>query len=185
MKYIPIVGIGLAIWGLVTQDWFKVGFGVILFLTGFAVDLFKKKGVMKDDKVFQLYKVVSQIVHTVRESLDSDKDSSKSKLAQGLFFLGLVDGASQSAGMSEEQFNSLFRSVFADLDHIFDESYQDKLLHFHNNSSPEHSALPAIIKGGELFINFAKGNSMAPLAGGMLVEELINSSSFPSSINEL
>ena len=43
MKYVPIVGIGLAIWGLVTFDWFKVGFGVVLFFGTFLFDLFKKK----------------------------------------------------------------------------------------------------------------------------------------------
>jgi len=43
MHYITIAAIFLVIWGLITLDWFKVGFGVLLFLTTFLVDIIKNK----------------------------------------------------------------------------------------------------------------------------------------------
>ncbi|MCU7854014.1 MAG: hypothetical protein KZQ80_17595 [Candidatus Thiodiazotropha sp. (ex Monitilora ramsayi)] len=188
MKFIPIVGIGLAIWGLVTLDWFKVGIGIFLFFLGFVIDLFKKRGAMSDDKVFAGYKALSQLTLIVRKSLDSsgiDSDSPKAKLAKGLYFLGMVDAASQSAGMDDRQFLDLFKSVFADMDYEYDKDYQSKLIVFHQNLNTEHAAFPAIMKGEELFLNFTKGNSMAPMAGGMQIEELIEDDSFPGSIEQL
>ena len=131
MKYIPIVGIGLVIWGLVTLDWYKVGFGVLLFFLGFIIDLFKKKGAMSDDKVFAGYKALSQLILIIRKSLDSsetDIDTPKAKLVKGLFFLGMVDAVSQSSDMDDSQFLDLFKSVFADLDYEYDEEYQSKLI---------------------------------------------------------
>ena len=56
---------------------------------------------------------------------------------------------------------------------------------FHQSLATEHGAFPAVMKGGELFTNFASGNSMAPVAGGMLIEELIEDADFPSSVEEL
>jgi type IV secretory pathway TrbD component len=43
MHYITIAAILLVIWGFITLDWFKVGFGVLLFLTTFLVDIIKNK----------------------------------------------------------------------------------------------------------------------------------------------
>lgn len=175
MKYVPLVGISLAIWGLVTLDWFKVGFGVVLYLGAFLFDLSKKKGVMKDDKVFPIYRTVSELVRIIRKSIEGtevEKNREKAKLAQGLFFLGMLDAASQAASLEDQQFLDLFKAVFADLDYDFDQSYQTKLLLFHQSLNTKHGAFPAIMKGGELFAKFANGNAMAPIAGGMLIEEL-------------
>lgn len=188
MKYIPIVGICLTVWGLLTLDWFKVGFGVLLFLGAFLVDLFKKKGAMTDDKVFALYRSVSQLIQIIRKSLeasDIDTNNPKSKLAQGLFFLGMLDAASQVSDMNDGQFLKLFKAVFTDLDYEFDEDYQSKLLLFHQSLTTEHGAFPAIMKGGELFTKFAGGNTTAPIAGGMLIEELLEDPAFPSSVDHL
>ncbi len=60
-----------------------------------------------------------------------------------------------------------------------------KILLFHQSLDTEHGAFPAIMKGGELFTKFANGNTMAPLAGGMLIEELIEDQSFPASVEAL
>lgn len=188
MKYIPIVGIGLALWGLVTLDLFKVGFGALLFLSAFLVDLFKKKGAMTDDKVFASYRTVSQLIQIIRKTLeatDIDTANPKAKLAQGLFFLGMLDAASQSADMDDGQFLDLFKAIFTDLDYEFDKNYQSKLLLFHQSLATEHGAFPAIMKGVELFTKFANGNTTAPIAGGMLIEELVEDPAFPSSVEQL
>ena len=42
-KAITIVGIGLAIWSIVTFDWFKAGIGAVMFFGAFLFDLFKNK----------------------------------------------------------------------------------------------------------------------------------------------
>jgi hypothetical protein len=187
VKYIPIVGLGLAIIGLITLDWFKVGFGVLLFVGGFIFDLFKKKGVMNDDKIFASYKIVSQLIRIIKsfETAEVGTNRPKAKLAQGLFYLGMVDAASQSANMDDSQFFNLFKAVFTDLDYDFDERYQSKLLIFHQSLASGHAAFPAIMKGGELFINFASGSSTAPLAGNILIKKLIEDADFPSSVEEL
>ena len=188
MNYVPIVGIGLAIWGLITLDWFKVGFGVILFFSTFLFDLFKKKGVMKDDKVFSAYYTVSELIRIVRKSMEEseiDMKNPKTKLAQGLFFMGMIDAASQAANMSDERFLELYKAIFTDLDYEFDDNYRSKILLFHQNLDTEHSAFTAIMKGGELFTKFANGNTMAPLTGGMLIEELVEDQSFPVSVEAL
>lgn len=188
MKFAGIVGIGLVLWGLVTLDWFLAGSGVFFVLCGFLFHLFKQRGAMTDGKVFASYRTVSQLIRVIRTSLeasDIDADDHKVKLAQGLFFLGMLDAASQSADMDDGQFLDLFKAIFADLDYEFDENYQSKLLLFHQSLATEHGAFPAIMKGGELFTRFANGNTTAPLAGNMLIEELIQNPNFPSSVEQL
>ena len=89
MKYLPIVGIGLVIWGVVTLDWFKAGFGALLFVIAFLIDLTKKKGVMSNDRSFSSYKTVSDLIRVVRINIESygiDPNNPRAKLAQGLFF---------------------------------------------------------------------------------------------------
>ncbi len=41
--YIAIVGIGVAIIGIFTLDWFKVGIGVAIFLGAFLFDYLRRK----------------------------------------------------------------------------------------------------------------------------------------------
>jgi hypothetical protein len=188
MKYLPLVGIGLAIWGLVTFDWFKVGFGVLLFIIAFLIDLSKKKGVMKDDRSFASYKTVSDLIRIIRqavESSDIEPNNPKAKLAQGLFFLGMIDAASQAADLSDEQFLELFNAVFTDLNYDFDEEFKEKILLFHQSLDTEHGAFSALMKGGDLFVKFINGNTMAPIAGGMLIEELVEDPKFPASVAAL
>ncbi|MCP4669170.1 MAG: hypothetical protein GY849_22775 [Deltaproteobacteria bacterium] len=190
--YIPLVGVGLAIWGLVTFDWFKVGFGAVLFfgtfLIGYLIDLFKKKGTLKDDKVFSAYRTVSELIRIIRKSIKEsgvDMNSPKAKLAQGLFFVGMLDAISQTTNMSDKQFLELFKAVFTDLDYEFEDDYRARILLFHQSLNTEHGAFPAIMKGGELFTKFINGNTMAPIAGGVLIEELIEDPSFPASVEDL
>lgn len=188
MKYIPLVGAGLAIWGLVTLDWFKVGFGAFLFFCAFLIDLFKKKGALKDDKVFSAYHTVSELIRTIRKSIEESEvymNNPKAKLVQGLFFMGMLDAASQSANMSDKQFLDLFKAVFTDLDYEFEDDYRYRILLFHQSLNTGHGAFPAIIKGREFFAKFINGNTMAPIEVGMLIEELIEDPSFPASLEAL
>ena len=41
------------------------------------------------------------------------------------------------------------------------------------------------MKGGDLFVKFINGNTMAPIAGGMLIEELVEDPKFPTSVAAL
>jgi hypothetical protein len=188
MKYISLVGIGLAIIGILTLDWLKVGVGVGLSVIGFLIDLFKKRGVMKDDEVFTAYKAVSTLIRLIKQSVEASKldlNSPKTKLAQSLFYLGILDAASQATSMSDSQFLDLFNAAFTDLDYHFDKAFQTKLMAFHQSLRTEHKAFPAIMKGGELFTQFANGNTTAPMAGGILIEEIIANPQFPESVDDL
>jgi len=99
--------------------------------------------------------------------------------------MGMLDAASQAATLSDQQFLDLFKAIFTDLDYDFDQSYQSSLLLFHQSLNTEHAAFPAIMKGGELFIKFANGNTMAPMLGGTLIEELVENPDFPDSVENL
>ena len=188
MKYFPIVGIGLVIWGIVTLDLFMAGFGALLFIVAYLIDLYRKRDVLKDDRSFSSYKAVSDLIRIVRravESSDIDPNNPKAKLAQGLFYLGILDAASQAAKLSDEQFLDLFNAIYADLDYEFDEEFRLKILLFHQSLNTEHGAFPAIMKGGDLFVKFVNGNTMAPIAGGMLIEEIVENPDFPESLESL
>lgn len=186
MKYLPLIGIGLGIWGLITADWIKAGIGALLFFGGFFVDLKKKDGALNDDEVFNSYRVLSELIRMIRATIeDSKANQDKSKLAQGLFFLGMIDAASQSASLDDSQFISLFKAVFADIDFEFDSEYQAKMMMFHQSMATSHPAFPAIMKGGEVFAKFSQGVATAPLAGGMFITELAEAPDFPDSIYAL
>jgi len=188
MRYLGIVGIGLVLWGLFTFDWLLAGVGALFLLVSFIRDVFKKRGSMTDDKVFAIYKVLHQLIRIIRtgvEESDTALRNPKLKLAQGLFFLGMIDAASQASDMSDGQFLDLFKAVFTDFDYDFDENFQSKLLLFHQELATEHVAFPAIMKGGDLYTKFAQGNTATPLVGASLIKELVEDSSFPNSIEDL
>lgn len=188
MKYIPLVGIGLVIWGAITLDWFKAGIGLILFFGAFLIDLYKKRNVIANDDTFTLYHSVTELIKIIRASVESselDINNPKVILAQGLFIMGFIDAASQSANLNDDEFIDLFKAVFTDLDYEYDESYRAKIILFHQSIDVNHGAFPAIIKGGDLYNKFANGNSMAPLAASLLIEELVSDNNFPASVDEL
>src|SRR3546814_12262093 len=86
---------------------------MLIFLGSLAIDRYKKRAVLKDDKLFAAHHALTELIRIVRQSFDItdvDTSSPKADLAQGLFYLGMVDAASQSTGMTDEQFLSLFRS---------------------------------------------------------------------------
>src|SRR3546814_3577334 len=106
VKYIPIASLLRAAWGLITRDWVKIGLGLLIFLGAFAIDTYKKRAVLKDDKLFAAHHALTELIRIVRQSFDItdvDTSSPKADLAQGLFYLGMVDAASQSTGMTDER----------------------------------------------------------------------------------
>lgn len=188
MNYVSLIGIGLFIWGLVTLDWFKAGVGVVIFLIAFAVHWFKIRDAAKDDKVFNSYKILHDLIGIISNSLkdsDSDMDSSKAKLATALFYFGMVDAASQTSRMKDKQFLNLVKIVFANLDYLFEKSYIDKILLFHQTINTEHAAFQAIMKGGDMLTKFLNGNTMIPITAMMTIEELIEDPKFPASAEAL
>src|SRR3546814_8406021 len=134
VKYIPIAGLLLAAWGLITLDWVKIGLGLLIFLGAFAIDTYKKRAVLKDDKLFAAHHALTELIRIVRQYFDItdvDTSSPKANLAQGLFYLGMVDAASQSTVMTDEQFLSLFQATFHDL--AFGKDLSTRVLLFHQS----------------------------------------------------
>ena len=103
----------------------------------------------------------------------------------GLFFLGMLDEARQSANIDDQQFLHLFKAIFRDFDYDFDHSYQSKLIAFHQSLSREHRAFRAIVKGREFFTRFSNGSRIAPTVSAMLIQEFIEDPEFPASVEDL
>jgi len=192
MKWVLMAGGGLLIIGLINLDWFEIGLGVIIiagcFIYGFRLELLKKKGAMTDEKVFELYKALHPLIRIIRQALEGsevDASTSKVKLVEGLFYLGMVDAASQSADMDDGQFLSLFKATFADIDYDFNESYQTKLFQYHQAISTDESAYQAIMEGGKAFVKFRGGNTTSILTTAPLIHSIAENTDFPSSVEEL
>lgn len=138
--YIPIFGVGYAIWGLFTLDWFKVAIGIVLYIGSFLHDYLKKRSALKDDKVFAGYRNLTELIRGIRKainSLDSDFNNPKGVLIQALFFMGMINAASQALNMNDKQFIDLYNSIFIDLDDIINESLKLEILSFHQNYNGE------------------------------------------------
>ncbi len=186
MKYIPLAGAALAIWGLLSGDWFNVAFGALLFFGGFAVDTFKKRAVLKDSRLFAVYRPLYELIRVVRRSMENaefDAEGPKGRLAQGLFYIGMVDAASQHAGMTDRQFLELFSAVFQDQD--FGDPLKSKVLLFHQSLQLDHPAYLAIRQGGETYTKFLTENRMLPVVAGSLLKDIVNRPDFPASVEEL
>lgn len=182
MRYIPLVGIGLAIWGLVTLDWFQLGIGVFLFLGSFAWDLYKKRAVVQSGSLFSVYKPLHELILLTRKAIDAGKLQSehpKTRLACALFFMGMIDAASQGAGLQDRQFLDLFSAIFQDLDYA--EALRSRVLLFHQSVQLDHPGYAAILKGGEVYTKFYNGNQMIVMAAGTLIEQFVNDPNFPET----
>lgn len=186
MRYVPLVGIGLAIWGLVTLDWVKVALGAAMFFAGFAVDLYKKRTVLKSGDLFSVYKPLHQLILVTRKSIDASApnvEDPKTKLASALFFMGMIDAASQAAGLVDKDFLELHRALFHDLD--FDDSMRSRVLLFHQAAQVATPGYTAIMKGGETYTKFANGNQMIVMLAGSFIEEMVKDPKFPKSVDAL
>lgn len=180
MRYIPLVGIGLAIWGLVTLDWFRLGVGVLVFLGSFAWDLYKKRAVVQSGSLFSVYKPLHQLILLTRKTIEAGNlqpEHPKTRLACALFFMGMIDAASQGAGLEDKQFLDLFSAIFQDLDYT--EPLRSSVLLFHQSAQLEHPGYAAIMKGGEVYTNFYNGNRTIVMAAGALIEDFVNDPNFP------
>ena len=186
MRYVPIIGIGLVVWGLVTLDWVKVALGAAMFFGGFAVALYKKRTVLKSGALFSVYKPLHQLIVITRKSIDAsapNADDPKAKLASALFFMGMIDAASQAAGLVDKDFLELHRALFHDLD--YDESMRSRILLFHQAAQVATPGYTAIMKGGETYTKFANGNQMIVILAGRYIEEMVKNPKFPKSVDAL
>lgn len=182
MRYIPLVGIGLAIWGLVTLNWFRLSVGVLLFLGSFAWDLYKKRAVVQSGSLFAVYKPLHQLILLTKKAIEAGNlkpEHPKTRLACALFFMGMIDAASQGAGLEDKQFLDLFNAVFQDLDYT--EPLRSRILLFHQSVQLERPGYTAIMKGGEVYTKFYNGNRPIVLAAGSLIEEFVNDPNFPAT----
>ena len=115
--------------------------------------------------------------------MEIDARSPKALLAQGLFFLGMLDAASQALSMSDKEFLELLSAIFRDLD--IGDDFQSRVLLFHQSLDTQHKAFPAIMEGGNVYTKFVNGNTMALLAEAMTIQELVQDPDFPTSVDEL
>ncbi len=209
--YIPFIGVVLAIWGLVTLDWFKLVFGIVLYLGSFLQDYFKKRSALKDDKVFSGYKTLTELIRGIRKainSLDSDFNNPKGVLIQALFFTGIIDATSQALNMSDKQFIDLYNSIFIDLDDIINESLKLEILSFHQNYNveitderfnemldseatdeeiteeliAEHEASDVILAGREVYSELINENTLFFMVSANILQEFLLDPEFPDAI---
>lgn len=186
MRYIPLAGLGLALWGLLTLDWFKMVSGALLFFGVFAVDLYKKRAVIGSGKLFSVYKPLHQLILVTRKAIETGNHSTeepKTQLASALFFTGMIDAASQAAHLPDKEFLQLWSALFRDLD--FDEPLRSRVLLFHQAAQTSHPAYAAIMKGGDVYTKFHNGNQMIVVLAGTFIEELVSSPEFPTSVEAL
>src|SRR3546814_4572384 len=71
--------------------------------------------------------------------------------------------------MTDEQFLSLFQATFHDLG--FGKDLSTRVLLFHQSLQTSHPAFPAVMRGGEIYMQFVNGNRTIPLAAGTLIAE--------------
>ena len=125
------------------------------------------------------------IVRNPASYSDSKIPNEKLELAQALFIFGMIDSVSQMSQLNDEQWGNLLRSVFNDLDHIYDQNYLLQLLNFHQSHQFSHPAYSLIMQGGELGQKFLTSNQMALLVASSLIEDAAKEQSFPSTIAHL
>lgn len=192
LNYFFLAGIGIFLWGLVTLDLFIGIAGVVIFLIafliGFARYRFKLSGAVNDDTIISAHKILLPQIKVIQGMLDAsglDMHNSKAKLATALFYMGMVDSASQGLHLTDKQFLNFGKWVFEDLNYLFEKTYFDKIFLFHQTGNTEHPANQAITKGGKMFIDFINGNKTVSLAAHIEIKELFENPKFPASIEAL
>ena len=153
-----------------------------MFLGSFAWDLYKKRAVVQSGGLFSAYKPLHQLILLTRKAIEAGSlqpDHPKSRLACALFFMGMIDAASQGAGLEDKQFLDLFSAIFQDLDYA--EPLRSRVLHFHQSLQFEHPGYKAILKGGEVYTKFYNGNRTIVLSTGTLIQEFISDPNFPAT----
>lgn len=185
MSVIALAGIGLFIWGVFTTDWVRMSTGVTAFLIAAAWDYFKKRAVFRGD-LFNVYQPLHKLIHVADESIQSTSapsEGSKADLARALLFAGMIDAASQGAGLSDKDFVSLFAAIFQDLGYSND--FRNQVITFHQTRAVKKPGYAAIMKGGEMYTKFAKGRHAIILTAGSVVEQFVRDAAFPSSASSL
>ncbi len=151
-----------------------------------------ERAVLKDDELFAAQHSLTglhsltRLIRIVRQSFDVtdvDTSSPKAELAQGLFYLGMIDAASQFMEMTDEQFLNLFEVIFHDLG--FGKDISSRVLLFHQSLQTSHPAFPAVMRGGDVYLEFVNGNETIPLTAGTLIADYVRDPLFPTSAETL
>ncbi|PKM03284.1 MAG: hypothetical protein CVV16_09435 [Gammaproteobacteria bacterium HGW-Gammaproteobacteria-6] len=187
MMIITWVGILLAISGIFTLDWFRIGFGVLIYLTCFAIDIYKKRKVITDDKLATAHHFLMEIIKIIKVSLSKagvDAISDKSILAQGLFYIGMIDALHQSSEMTDLQFIELQKAIFNDLS--FSKKQSARIFIFHKSVQVSHPAYAAIMDGCRFFNKLRAGDNLVEsFLAGSSIANFVRDSKFPSSVDHL
>lgn len=181
-RFIPLVGIGLAVWGLITFDWFRLGIGVVIFLGSFAWDSYKVRAVLQSGTLFSVYKPLNELIRLTRKAIETrnnEMEQPKTRLACALLFMGMIDAASQGAGLEDKQFLDIFTAIFHNLDYA--EPLRSRVLLFHQSVQLKRPGYAAILKGGEMYTKFYNGNRMIIMTAGALIEEFVKDPDFPAT----
>ncbi len=183
MLIIAAASLLLVVWGLFTLDWYKVGLGIFIFLACFAVDLYKKRAVLTDDKLAAAHRYLIEVIRIIKASLKAtgiDAREEKAIIAQSLFYMGLIDALHQAMQMTESQFIALQKAVFNDLD--FSPATSANIFLFHIQQQTDHPGYKAIMAGGNFFRKLSAGDkAVESMLAGKSIAEFVRDPSFPSS----
>ena len=185
MSVIALAGIGLVVWGLVTLDWVRIATGVVAFLAAAAWDYYKKRAAFRPD-VFTVYQPLHKLVHVADEAIRSANaggDRQKIDVARALLFAGMIDAASQGAGLSDKDFIALFAAVFQDMN--YSDEARNQVIMFHQARELTKPGYAAIMTGGDLYTKFAKGRHHIIMTAGLVVQQFVDDPTFPTSISAL
>ena len=106
MLIIAAASLLLVVWGLFTLDWYKVGLGIFIFLACFAVDLYKKRAVLTDDKLAAAHRYLIEVIRIIKASLKAtgiDAREEKAIIAQSLFYMGQTQLKHKILAIAEEE----------------------------------------------------------------------------------
>jgi hypothetical protein len=109
---ITVASVFIIIFGIVTLDWFRIGFGVILYLLNFLFYYIKQRKYLKDNEVYTWYKIVSDIKNAISIHVINEDNYWSICL---LFYIWLVSWAINYFHMNNTQSLNLFNAVFHDI----------------------------------------------------------------------
>lgn len=185
MKYFGIVGIGLLLIGLITLDWFKIILGLLIFLIGFGIDLKNKKAAVNNELIFSVYHGVHDLLRVIVTTVESshvDFNDAKVKNILALIITGFTDAASQAKNLSDNELMGLLDSVFSDLDHHYDKSFQAKLFVYYKTMYTDSVGFPMAMKGGELYMKSLGGSKSWAVSVPEYLDETLKNMNVPERI---
>ena len=100
IKMIPLIAIGLIIYGIIRHDWIAVVLGLVLFVTGFIFHAVKRSNVTSG-MLFPVYKEIYDLISSIDKTIDNvlmDYPEPKVKLIKGICYIDIIDNACDSDG---------------------------------------------------------------------------------------